>query len=176
MIHQERFASELALNPDSPSVLALSYAIGLVSAAVSPQYSDHVEACYTQTRRYLEVCEVDDEAVGSLNVFQALLLVLRYEIMGNRATRGWITIGRATRLAHVLNLHKIDRRDMQKNVVNGLHIELPPTDDPTVIEERRRSFWTLFILETYIVTRTGMEYQLGSPNVSLQFLIRLRFL
>lgn len=158
--------SELTSNPNSPSIRALSYAIGLVAAAVSSEHADRTELCYRLTRKYLEISELDDDTMGSLNVFQALLFVLRFEIMGNRVTKAWMTMGRAARLAHILDLRRLDTKDTASTAVQGLHMPLLTTSDPALLEERRRSFWALFILETYIATRTGMPYQLGPTDVS----------
>lgn len=49
---------------------------------VAPEY-DHLQSpCYSNARKYIELCErADDEThISSLNAFQALLFVLRYEL------------------------------------------------------------------------------------------------
>ncbi|KAF4467094.1 Transcription factor, partial [Fusarium albosuccineum] len=121
---------------------------------------------YAITRKHLNTCEMDDigESFANLNVLQALLFLLRYEIMASQLTRAWMTLGRAIRLASVLNLQKLDSSVPAHENVPGLHVVLPLTADPVLLEERRRAFWCLFILETYVKTRSGMPCQLGQPS------------
>ncbi|KAJ3546442.1 hypothetical protein NM208_g1997 [Fusarium decemcellulare] len=163
---EARFFEELALEPDSHSFLALRNAVGLVSAAISPQHKHLQQEIYVITRKHLDTCEMDDigESFANLNVFQALLFLLRYEIMASQLTRAWMTLGRAIRLASVLNLQKLDSSVPAHENVPGLHVVLPLTADPVLLEERRRAFWCLFILETYVKTRSGMPCQLGQPS------------
>ncbi|RSM11311.1 hypothetical protein CDV31_006864 [Fusarium ambrosium] len=164
ILYQDRFFEEMGMQPRPRPLLALGYAVALVSAAISPPHQHLQKGYYTMTRKLLEKCEMegDGEEFASLNIFQALLFLLRYEIMASRITRAWMTLGRAIRLASVLNLQKMDTEDRVGGTVPGLHVELPPTEDPVLLEERRRSFWCLFILETYVKTRSGMPCQLGN--------------
>ncbi|KAM6511491.1 hypothetical protein FALCPG4_016495 [Fusarium falciforme] len=163
ILYQDRFFEEMATQPHPRPLLALSYAVALVSAAISPPHQDLQKQYYSMTRKMLEECEMEGDGAefANLNIFQALLFLLRYEIMASQITRAWMTLGRAIRLASVLNLQKMDTRDVSGGIVPGLHVELPPTEDSVLLEERRRSFWYLFILETYVKTRSGMPCQLG---------------
>lgn len=162
----------MAVQPHPHPLLALGYAVALVSAAISPPHHNLQKKYYAMTRKLLEECEMIGDGVefANLNIFQALLFLLRYEIMASQITRAWMTLGRAIRLASVLNLQKMDTRAAGR-IVPGLHVELPLTDDPVLLEERRRSFWCLFILETYVKTRSGMPCQLGRAVVSATILV-----
>ena len=156
--------------PQSQPLLALQYAVGTLGAALSPCHEHVPQRYYGESRKYLEMCEIDEDEAqfANLHVFQALLLLLRYEIMASKITRAWMTLGRAIRLSSVLNLHKLDDVMPVDGIVSGLHVKLPSTTDPVILEERRRSFWCLFILETYVKTRSGMSCQLGQSCVSSQ--------
>ncbi|KAH7253399.1 fungal-specific transcription factor domain-containing protein [Fusarium solani] len=163
ILYQDRFLEEIAMQPHPRPLLALGYAVALVSAAISSPHQHLQKAYYAMTRKLLEECEMEGDGAefANLNIFQALLFLLRYEIMASQITRAWMTLGRAIRLASVLNLQKMDARDLAGGIVPGLHVELPQTEDSVLLEERRRSFWCLFILETYVKTRSGMPCQLG---------------
>ncbi|KAI8650582.1 Zn(2)-C6 fungal-type domain-containing protein [Fusarium keratoplasticum] len=162
ILHQDRFFEEMAMQPHPRPLLALGYAVALVSAAISPLHQHLQKKYYGMARKLLEECEMEGDGAefANLNIFQALLFLLRYEIMASQITRAWMTLGRAIRLASVLNLQKMDTR-VAGRIVPGLHVKLPPTEDLVLLEERRRSFWCLFILETYVKTRSGMPCQLG---------------
>lgn len=41
-----------------------------------------------------------------------------------------------------------------------LRTELPPSNDLAVLEERRRTYWALYIFDSYASTRTGIPCQL----------------
>ncbi|KAK7417641.1 hypothetical protein QQX98_004462 [Neonectria punicea] len=160
---ESRFVADRNEKPQSKPFLALQYAVGALGTSLSPLHGQMQQKYYEESRKYLEVCEIDEDEAefANLHTFQALLLLLRYGIMASKITRAWMTLGRAIRLASVLNLHKLDSMTPADEFVAGLHVKLPSTTDAVVLEERRRSFWYLFILETYIKTRSGMPCQLG---------------
>ncbi|KAK7427342.1 hypothetical protein QQZ08_006111 [Neonectria magnoliae] len=163
ILYESRFFDELNLKPQSRPLLALQYAVGALGASLSPSHEQTQQKYYKESRKYLEMCEIEEDEAefANLHTFQALLLLLRYEIMASKITRAWMTLGRAIRLASVLNLHKMDSMMPVEEIVAGLHVNLPSTTDAVVLEERRRAFWCLFILETYVRTRSGMPCQLG---------------
>nr|ART35020.1 putative Zn2Cys6 DNA-binding transcription factor [Fusarium scirpi] len=163
VISETRFLAELSANPPSKSIYALKYSVALLSAAMSSQYQHLRHDLYNLVRRQIEDCEMDPDTTvfSNLNVFQTLLFMVRYEIMSSNITRAWMTLGRAIRLSSVLRLHMMDSSGGPDDAVPGLHVSLPATDDECLLEERRRSFWLLFVWETYIKTRTAMESQLG---------------
>ncbi|KAI8950705.1 hypothetical protein F4801DRAFT_548073 [Xylaria longipes] len=162
-----RFTAELASSPSSPLVLALSYAVALVGCTVSLQHAHLLDAYYATARNYAEQCEreVDEGGATNLNLFQALLFIIRFEITDRRLTRAWMTLGRAVRLSKLLGLHRMDSSDTNEySPVPDLHLSLPATQDFLLLEERRRSFWFLYILESYMRTRTGVDCELGDAH------------
>ena len=168
IISEIRFLSELSTDHPSKSITALKYSVALLSTAMSIRYQHLSQELYALVRRQIEDCEMDPDitSFSNLNIFQALLFLVRYELMSSNITRAWMTLGRATRLSSVLRLHRIDSSVGHGHGVPGLHVSLPPTNDQCLLEERRRSFWLLFVWETYIKTRSGMESQLGPVSVS----------
>ncbi|KAI1853878.1 hypothetical protein JX265_012563 [Neoarthrinium moseri] len=114
----------------------------------------------------LEWCERHPEngSLANLDAFQALLCILRYEATDLKLDRAWITLGRAVQLSKMLRLHQMDRGVLRDVLGQNLESDLPPTEDPVLLEERRRSFWALYILESYVRTRTGMKCELADSN------------
>lgn len=168
IISEIRFLSELSTDHPSKSITALKYSVALLSTAMSIRYQHLSQELYALVRRQIEDCEMDPDitSFSNLNIFQALLFLVRYELMSSNITRAWMTLGRAIRLSSVLRLHRMDNSEGHDDAVPGLHICLQATDDQCLLEERRRSFWLLFVWETYIKTRSGMESQLGPVSVS----------
>lgn len=77
-----------------------------------------------------------------------------------------MTIGRAITLIKILDLHHIDSTD-PSGFNPDPEIGLPPIEDDANLEEMRRSFWVLFIFDTYASIRTRRPSQLGRMQVWL---------
>ncbi len=171
ILDMKRFSTELAKDSNSPPIRSLNYAVALIGTIISSKYARLQQPCYNMARKYMELCERDEDHtnLSSLNLFQALLFIIRYEITAKRFTRAWMTLGRAIRLAKMLNLHQMDRGvDSSDGGTGGssdLQMFLPPTQDPTSLEERRRSFWALYIFEGYASTRSKMPCQFHEAQV-----------
>ncbi|VUC26382.1 unnamed protein product [Clonostachys rosea] len=166
-LSRERFEKELVFQPNWPPILALSHATALYATTVSQSHQHLQQRCYKAARRYIEMSEMDDNesSLANLNLFQALVFVIRYEITSQPLTRAWMTLGRAIRLSKMLKLHKIDSYESEMTPPIDLEVRLPPPADEMELEERRRSFWSLYILESYASTRTGIACELGEAKL-----------
>ena len=156
--HWQRIMS--SLTPPSRSLLRYSDCAKSTPSVVShcsphqvlpniPFIPDHLQQpCYHMARKYAEECEREEEEgnLASLNLFQALLFIIRHEIRGRRPLRAWVTIGRAIRLSRILGLHQMDCGTLPGNELSELRSHLAPTDDELLLEERRRSFWALYMV------------------------------
>jgi hypothetical protein len=174
ILNPSRFRREWTHDPGSPQVRALSYAVALVGSTVAPEYAHLQSSCYSNARRYIELCERDEDEthITSLNAFQALLFILRYELTRKHFVRAWMTLGRAVTLAQILNLRHIDHGEAARKRTG------PPQDapeirfvwdvrDPASLEEIRRSFWSLYIFESYGCVRIGRPCTLDEDNLCI---------
>ena len=167
ILNQERFFSEIARDPNHPPIKCLRYAVALMGSMVAVVQDRVVQdQCYHLARQYAELCE-RNEHHADLNLFQCLVFILRYELNDPQLTRAWMTLGRAIRLAQVLDLNHLDRPASICRSTWGLHLALPTTQEQAVVEERRRSFWALYILETYTSMRAGTPCQIDLAQVRL---------
>ncbi|RKK69513.1 hypothetical protein BFJ69_g12683 [Fusarium oxysporum] len=162
-LNQDRFAAESM--GGSLAISALIYAVALAGCAHSSTSQNKESACYILARNYAEKCERDGQ-LNELNLLQALLFIGRYEAMAGKLERSWMTLGRAVMLSRLLELPYMDKRnegdgfqDSQRHDGSGL--SLPETTDQVLLEERRRTFWALYILLSYVKTRTGWQCMLG---------------
>ncbi|KAK8012287.1 hypothetical protein PG991_009662 [Apiospora marii] len=162
---RDRFFAHVQQDQNSPQVKALSYAVALIGAMVSPEHHRFEVACEEAVRTHVDLCERDDDmsAMVSLDLFQALLFLLRYELTHRKIARAWITVSRAVQLANMLGLHL----DSSQASGSELHQVLPPTTDPLVIEERRRALWTLYICETYASSRARQRPLLREAQIDI---------
>ncbi|KAF4990934.1 hypothetical protein FGRMN_8172 [Fusarium graminum] len=165
-LNQDRFFAEPR---DAFGISALIYAVALAGCAHSPGQQNKQSICYKLARNYAEGCEREDQ-MKDLNLFQALLFIGRFEALNGKLERSWMTLGRAVMLAKLMGLQQMDQTDA--DLANQDDSNLNPSDvtNQVLLEERRRSFWALYILLSYVKTRTGWQCMLGDVE---DFLIRL---
>ena len=75
-------------------------------------------------------------------------------------------------LCRLLKLHRMDEVSHDQSMESGESqnnsvFSLPHTEDSVLLEERRRTFWGLYILESYVKTRSGLQCQLGDVKVRI---------
>ncbi|KAI1780609.1 fungal-specific transcription factor domain-containing protein [Hypoxylon cercidicola] len=154
-INPVRFQAELVQCSDSIPLQALSHAIAALGALASGELSGALEACYNQARTLLELCERQENgaALVDINTLQTYVLLAVYEFRQPNFARAWMTLGRAMRLAKIMGLDKKNPQPAA-SLDQELFITLPPPTDIAQTEERRRTFWQIYILDTYAAMRT----------------------
>ena len=168
-INRDKFMIESTVS-GGPAASALVYAVALAGCShITPEDSERQSTCYNLARDYAERCERED-CMSDLNFVQALLLIGRFEATSQKLERSWLTLGRAAMLCRLLRLHRMDEVSHDQNTESGESqnsplFSLPHTEDPVLLEERRRTFWGLYILESYVETRSGLQCQLGDVKV-----------
>ena len=162
IIYEARFNTEISVHQPSNSALCLSYAVALLGATHLPSHSHLEDNLLATSRTFLDLCETaqDDGDIASLNLVQALILMFRHAL----ATRGSfsqarIALGRAIQFGKMFSLHQMDIAMTNLHLWH-LRTELPPSNDLAVLEERRRTYWALYIFDSYASTRTGIPCQL----------------
>ncbi|KAF9884964.1 hypothetical protein FE257_000874 [Aspergillus nanangensis] len=167
ILNQYRFFSDIASDPKHPPTRSLSYAVALMGTMVVVSHDGTVQQqCYRLARKYAELCE-RDEHHADLNFFQSLIFILRYELDSRQLTSAWMTLGRAIRLAQVLKLHQLDQPASGGMDESDVHVSLPSVHEQTDLEERRRSFWALYVLESYTSMRAGLPCQIDPSQIQV---------
>ena len=176
MIRCDRFFAALESSPLDPQVSSLSYAIAMLGASFSSDYAHLEEECYHRSRRYLEITERDETESKflSIDALQACVLITWYEFKGKGFARAWMSLGRAIRLAKMLGLHQMDRADAITPQPE-FQLPFPSTDGQAELEERRRTFWALFIYDAYASARTGSPMTFIAAEVFLHRFIHPPF-
>ena len=171
MVDRERFSSALAASSGKPQVSALSYSVAMLGATLSDENAHLEEKCYQYARKYLETAERQEDGANfiTLDALQACVLTTWYEFKGPGFARAWMSLGRAIRLAKMLGLHQMDNTDPRRartgSPISGFQLPLPATEGPAELEERRRTFWVLFIFEAYAGVRTGSPMTIQESEV-----------
>ncbi|KAK3342081.1 fungal-specific transcription factor domain-containing protein [Lasiosphaeria hispida] len=158
IINRTRFQKELDRGgAQSIQVQALSYAMATLGALATREHSYAFETCYNHARNLLDRCERQDNGsvLTNINTLQACALLCLYELKKPNFTRAWMTLGRAIRLAKIMCLDKTDADDPAETSHRKLFLLPPPALDPADMEERRRTFWLLYVLDGCAVMRSN---------------------
>jgi hypothetical protein len=143
-----------------PSV-CLRYAMWTLAASVADKYEGLQEHFYQRARKYAQMDEMKGhgESTITLGHCQTWILMSTYEFKQMYFPRAWLSSGRATRLAQMMQLHRLDGA--------GLDVKqcLPPPKDWTEREERRRTFWMAFCVDRYASIGTGWPMTIDERDV-----------
>ncbi|KAJ9614980.1 hypothetical protein H2200_001054 [Cladophialophora chaetospira] len=153
IIHRGKYLAGMSLPATSrlrPPV-CLSYAIWCLAASVSEDYSAVTEHFYHRARKYMDIDEIASRGQGVVTLAhaQTTAYLAAFETRMTYFPRAWLSIGKAVRLCHMMNLHRLDGV--------GLDVkEMLPTAVTWVeLEERRRVFWAVFIQDRYQSVGSG---------------------
>ncbi|KAJ5788011.1 hypothetical protein N7457_003001 [Penicillium paradoxum] len=170
IVDRARFDRELSQTPPSIEIQALSYAIQTLGASSSPERYGQAETNYQKARSLLDVCERQEsgESLTSINTLQACTLLTLYELKRPNVARAWITLRRAIGLSKIMSLEQPENSAKQRIDWNLPTQLLPPPANSSEAEERRRTFWILYILDAFSSLRVN-----ASPAFDKQVLLPL---
>ncbi len=158
-----------ALNPmweAGPDLALLFLCMKLASARPQEGVEHSHTPIYTAAKRFIATLE----AAGfvSLTVLQTYLLIAIYEIGHSIYPTAWMTVGNCVRYGQLLGLHDSDRGPrLLPPAVSGhenLRMWAEGSDTRqttwTEMEERRRAWWTVIILDRYVTRneRSGISF------------------
>lgn len=155
MIDESRFLASTNDDHVPLESLGLRYAVWAHAAALSAIYSNLKEQFYHQARECVEDPEV--EVSGGFMTIAALqthVLLALYEFKETLFPRAWVSVSRATWLAQMLDLDKMDPRKFSKRSAS-LETYLQETRDPAELKERATTFWAAFGLHCFIGVGVG---------------------
>ena len=161
MIHRPRYLAAMNLAPNIRPPVCLRYAMWTNVCSVTAKYSSLAEHFYQRARKYAELDEMRGHGESMISVAhsQAWTLIAAYEFKMMYFPRAWLSVGRATRLAQMMGLHRQDGF--------GLDVKqcIPPPRDWTEREERRRTFWQCFVHDRCASVGTGWPMTIDERDV-----------
>ncbi|KAI1612322.1 fungal-specific transcription factor domain-containing protein [Exophiala viscosa] len=164
-IHKGRYLAAMSLPPTSrlrPPV-CLSYSLWTLAASVSENYSAVTEQFYLRARKYMDADEIEGRGQGVVTLAhaQATAYLATYEMNKLYFPRAWLNVGRAVRLCHMMNLHRLDDRselDVKETLSSPMNwLEL---------EERRRVFWAVFVQDRYQSISSGWPMIIDERDIT----------
>lgn len=163
MLHKYRYQASMAFAPAARPPICLRYIMWTNAAAITDQYMHHQDIFYRRARKYLELDEMKGAGESFVTVAhcQAWSLVSAYEFKMMYFPRAWMSVGRATRMALMMGLNRIDGIGMDVKQC------LPPPRDWTEREERRRTFWMAYCVDRYASIGTGWPMSMDEKDASI---------
>ncbi|KAL2813943.1 fungal-specific transcription factor domain-containing protein [Aspergillus cavernicola] len=161
MLHQRRYYS--GMYQDQPATggprSCLQHAMWTLAASSSSQFQYLTQSLYGTTRQMLEALPSQgiETAIGEI---QAWILVVLYEAKQGNYTQAWVSAGRAFRLVQLMRLFDIDGPNTTVDFLNvrpGEWVE---------IEERRRTFWTAYLLDRFLNIQVELPLAITEQVVS----------
>ncbi|KAK6395382.1 hypothetical protein LTR65_000853 [Meristemomyces frigidus] len=161
MIHRPRYFAAMNLAPHMRPPVCLRYAMWCNAAAVTDKWEGLQEHFYGRARKYIQQDEMKGhgESMITIGHVQTWVLLASYEFKLMYFPRAWMSSGRASRMAQMMGLHRLDGA--------GLDVKqcLPPPKDWTEREERRRTFWMCFCVDRYSSIGTGWPMSIEEGDV-----------
>ncbi len=161
MIHPYRYRAAMDLAPHMRPAVCLRYAMWALAASISAKYLNYHEIFYLRARKYAELDEMKGQGEGFVTVAhaQCWVLISGYEFKMMLFPRAWMSVGKASRLCHMLGLNRLD----------GGAIDVkqccPAPRDWTDREERRRTFWQTYCNDRYASIGTGWPMSMDERDV-----------
>lgn len=175
MIHRLRYMSSLRFPPALQPPACLQHAIMAIGACTHPEYASMATQIYRRSRALaemdeMEVCQMSTypstylspdadrylqdqtESLVRVSHAQCWLLIAYFEAQNGMLSRACISLGRSIRLAQILNLHQLDRGEHGPSLFTHF---LPP-QDWTELEERRRTWWLIYVADRLVFATSGL--------------------
>lgn len=168
-IDRTRFMDAASSPNQTLAFVALKYAVALHSTSLADPGSPNAAALYRAARSSLEAAETEKPgSLSELPFIQTWILIIIYEFRHVDFFRAWMTAGRAIRLAKALHMHMMDAPSpcQQQTRRPGFEPTMSPTCDAIEIENRRYTFWTVFMIDWYGSARTECEMTFDYKEVS----------
>ncbi|GAD99366.1 hypothetical protein PVAR5_8081 [Paecilomyces variotii No. 5] len=161
MIHRPRYFAAMNLAPHTRPPVCLRYIMWCHAASVSSKYSFLQEHFYQRARKYAEADEMkgQGEAITTVAYSQAWTMIAAYEFKMLYFPRAWTSAGKASRLALMTGLHRLDGIGLDTKQCIG------PPRDWTEREERRRTFWMAYCQDRYASIGTGWPMMLDERDI-----------
>ncbi|EWY96537.1 hypothetical protein FOYG_05208 [Fusarium oxysporum NRRL 32931] len=157
LLHRQRFMAPLFLPDHMKPPMCLQYIVMASAAETSDAYRHLGMIFYKRAIKYLQSDDLGDlsESSISLGHVQARALISCFEAEHSMFSKASITLCSAIRAAQMLNLHQVDITRPDR----GQHV------DWIEVEERRRTWWTIFCYDRFTCATTGWPALIHDQNI-----------
>lgn len=146
----------------------LSYAMWALAAMMSESYIPFQELFYQRARKYADLDEMKHYGEHACTVAhaQTWTLIAVYEMTNLYLARGFLSGRKASALCISIGLNKLDGVGLTMSRLSS------PAEDWIELEERRRTFWIVYVHDRYICSGTGWTPALDEQDIQTDLPIR----
>lgn len=161
LVHPARYLKAYHSAPHMRPPMALQYAVWAMAALDMDKYSAFYDPYYRRARQYLEADELKGVGEHFITVShaQAWILIAWYEARNMKFTRSAMSCARGLKLCHMMGLHSLDQPDYLVQMIPTI----PQPQNWAELEERRRTFWGAFCVDSHASIATGWPSMID-PN------------
>ncbi|KAL3477665.1 fungal-specific transcription factor domain-containing protein [Aspergillus californicus] len=169
ILHVRRFRHQIQSPEGRSEAIYILYALVAVCIRFiyDPRLADEErKACIAEScRQKVILCTMESFSVENL---QALVIIAFDTIARGRGPSSWSVVGSMARTVEQLQL-SVEEEDIGKNQAGETLIRrmafLKPSTCWREVEERRRVFWTVFLMDRFCSASTGWNVSLTSADV-----------
>ncbi|RSM21058.1 hypothetical protein CDV31_000106 [Fusarium ambrosium] len=165
MIQRSRYLSSLRLPPGSQPPACLQHMISATGASIIPTHASLAASLYKRGRALAEEDEMRDQQDLPIGVghVQSWLLIANFEAINANFSRACVSLGRAIRMAQMLNLHQLDRGN--NNPPSIFPTTIQPPQDWIKLEERRRTWWVAYVSDRVVFATSGIPALIDDQDI-----------
>ncbi|KAI0392184.1 hypothetical protein F5Y17DRAFT_437371 [Xylariaceae sp. FL0594] len=154
IVHPGRYMQAFYSSPHMKPPMCLQYAIWALTSNNDPKYHTYHDIFYRRARQYAEFDEMKGHGEHFITVAhaQTWCILATDEARSTMFTRAAMSCARAVRLAGVMGLHHLDSQPDESSPT------LVPPRDWVELEERRRTFWGIFCIDSHCSVSTGWPH------------------
>ncbi|KAI1460659.1 hypothetical protein F4805DRAFT_371255 [Annulohypoxylon moriforme] len=162
IIHPSRYLRAFYSAPHMKPPMCLQYAIWSLAAHGHPKYNMYHDIFYKRARQYTEADEMKSYGEYFITVAhaQAYCVIATYEAKTMMFTRAAMTCAKGVRLVEMMGLHRLD------GAAEEISPTLLPPKDWAELEERRRTFWGMFCIDSHCSISTGWPFLIDTAEVT----------
>ncbi|OGM50920.1 hypothetical protein ABOM_000712 [Aspergillus bombycis] len=171
ILHEPLFRSRLRDPAERPRLMPILHAM-VVSALryvanerLAAEWSTSHPGALQKSRDFVVLSSIDSLSVEGA---QSLIIIAFVHICDGSASKAWPIVGALARGVVYMGLHCESDEDQQGDPCVQSFRYLPPARVWTEMEERRRVFWNVFLLDRFCSFTTGWNMSLSSDDVKLR--------
>ncbi|KAI1854719.1 hypothetical protein JX266_000837 [Neoarthrinium moseri] len=161
VLHPARYLQSFYSAPHMKPPMCLQYGIWAIASNGNEKYHHLHDVFYQRARQYAEADEMKGygEHFITLQHAQAWCLITVDEAKSMLFTRAAMSSAKAVRLCEMLGLHRLDIPPEE------ISPTLLPPKDWLELEERRRTFWGTFCIDSHCAISTGWPHLIDSSEI-----------
>lgn len=173
MLHVRNFRQRMKEPSQRGQITTICHAIVSICSRFSddPRLGHDGEARAQKAKRSRDAVILQSMQSFSVENLQALIIVAFDTIGSGRSPSAWSVVGSMTRTVEQLQLsvepaddeHRRSADTFQNQIKRAAF--LPPARDWSELEERRRVFWNVFLMDRFCSIATGWNLSLTSADV-----------